>query len=137
MIKKFLKINNMLDNYTLFLDIKEGEVISWKLYKRYDDSNKYFSEENVPIMTSEESSYEDLVKFAKKHRRYDIPSIMLKSNVFINGFVYVILLLNIFFRDDCVKGFILGVILMTTLSSVMIGTMEEKNFRVKWLEYEE
>lgn len=137
MLKKYIKLNNMLDNYNLLLDTKEGEVISWKLYKRYDDSNKYFSEENVSIMTSEESSYEDLVKFAKKHRKYDIPLIMLKSNVFINGVVYVILLLNIFFRDDCVKGFILGVILMTTLSSTMIGTMEEKNFRVKWLEYEE
>lgn len=137
MLKKFIKLNNMLDNYHLFLDVKEYKLIGWRLYKKYDDPKMYSSVENEPIMTSEESSYKDLVKFAKKHKKYDIPRTLLKTNVYISIIVLIICLLNIFFGNEWIRGFILGADLMLITSSTMIGMIEERNFKVSLLEYEE
>lgn len=136
MLKKFLKLNNKLDNYHLIMHFG-NDVIGWELYKKYDDPRKYFDVENKPIMTSAESDYKDLVKFVKTHRRYDITKVVLRSNVIISIIIFMICILNIFLKNDYIRGFVLGADLILIFSSIIIGIINEKNFRVSLLEYKE
>lgn len=70
MLKNESKIRKYLGkNYHLHTRFPSGE---WLLYKKYTSWRDYISEENKPIMTNETHTEEDLLKFAKKHRKYDI-----------------------------------------------------------------
>lgn len=68
-MKNEWKIREMLDVKKYHLCTSNtGE---WSLYRYYDDFEKYMSEDNKAIMTSETHTEKDLLKFAKEHRVID------------------------------------------------------------------
>lgn len=107
------KIRRLLDysRYHLFED-SNG---SWKLFRKFED---YPFDKMGPIMTSEDYTYEDLLKFAKSHKKYDLRStsrslivwialILCWVNIFTKGLSLLILGLDLAFFIvliyDCIE----------------------------------
>ena len=72
--KKYEKIRYYLgDSYHLHECYTADNKWEFKLYRKYEG---WMKDNSGPIMTSEDHTYEDLYKFAKKHRKYNIRLIL-------------------------------------------------------------
>lgn len=82
------KVRRLLDynKYHLFED-SNG---SWKLFRKFEG---YPFDKMGPIMTSEDYTYEDLLKFAKSHKKYDLRNTSKNIIVFVT---LILCLVNIF-----------------------------------------
>ncbi len=71
-MKREKEIRRLLGNdYHLSIEMQDGKVMQWVLFKNYMDSSIYFSENNKAIMRSGLNTEEELYEFAKKHNRKD------------------------------------------------------------------
>lgn len=70
MLKNKRKIRKLLnrDKYYLCTD----NFGNWELFKHYEKFDEYMSSYNKPIMTNRSHTEKELLKFAKKHREYNI-----------------------------------------------------------------
>lgn len=136
MNKKELKIRKLLgyEDYHLY---SENDFENWKLFKKYKNFERYISNENKPIMTSETHTIDDLYKFAKKHHKIDESkgtSTTLITIAFINLFIAIV---NLFLKINYIRGFIMGINLTILIISFTKLIIADKNMKVFDLECEE
>lgn len=121
------KVRRLLDynKYHLFED-SNG---SWKLYRKYEG---YPFDKMGPIMTSEDYTYEDLLKFAKSHKKYDLRNTSRNIIVFI---ALILCLVNIFTKG--LSLFILGLDLAFIIVLIFDTIEISHNHKVTMMELEE
>lgn len=121
------KIRRLLDynRYHLFED-SNG---SWKLYKKWEG---YPFDKMGPIMDSERHTYEDLLKFAKAHKRYDLRSTSRTTIVYI---AIICCFINIFTKG--LSLFILGLDLAFFIALIFDTIEMNRNHKVTMMELEE
>lgn len=121
------KVRRLLDynKYHLFED-SNG---SWKLYKKYEG---YPFDKMGPIMDSERHTYEDLLKFAKSHKKYDLRN----TSRAIIAYVAIILCLVNFFTKG-LSLFILGLDLAFIIVLICDCIEMNHNHKVTMMELEE
>ena len=117
--KKYNKIRKYLGNdYHLCEEYPSGK---WKLFLKYDG---YLNDGSGPIMTSDDYTYEDLYKFAKKHREYDSQQIVFMV-LFITSLILIgVSILNVFIHSVYLRGFLNGadfIIILTCITYMFVG----------------
>lgn len=96
-MKNEKEIRKLLGNdYHLSIEMKNGEIMQWALFRNYTDSGIYFSEDNKAIMRSGLNTEEELYDFAKKHHRMDYNKFGNKVVKFSIMLVFVIAIINVF-----------------------------------------
>ena len=127
-MKKEAKIREMLgDDYHLFNNNSKGE---WKLFRQYKDFDLYFCEENKPIMTSETHTEEELYKFAKKNRKYDIENANNSINIIVAWLCCIVLIINFFIKIEWLRYFIWGVDFYLIINCIYRLILLEHNNKV-------
>ena len=107
-MKKQGKIRRLLgENFHLSIEYKEGEI-AWKLFRYYKDQDLYFDQHNKAIMTSEDSTEKDLLKFAKKNHIYDLQLLHSKKGVYIATILLAFCIIRIFIDNDILYGMWIG-----------------------------
>lgn len=121
------KVRRLLDynKYHLFED-SNG---SWKLFRKFEG---YPFDKMGPIMTSEDYTYEDLLKFAKSHKKYDLRSTSKNIIVFV---VLILCLVNIFTKG--LSLFIFGLDLALIIVLICDCIEMSHNHKVTMMELEE
>ena len=128
-MKKELKIRRLLgNNYHLCVELKEDGTCKWELYRRYSDKDLYFSKFNKAIMTSEDSTEKDLLKFAKKNREYDYIEIDGHINLAVSLITFILAIINLFLRNHTMAIIILSTGIHTLIKSFVRMHVYEKNF---------
>lgn len=139
MKKDMWEIRKMLgENYHLLEECKWGEnnkiIETWKLYAKYagwiDDGSK-------PIMTSETHTYEDLCKFAKEHYTWDCDLIVGKVSMVILIIILIIAILNCFWNNKILMGFIWGINTFGIILSTTRLIVSDHNWKITQLKYKE
>ncbi len=101
--KKFYKIQEMLDyeEYHLNIDFMfnefEYDYTKWKLFKKYDG---WLNDGSEPLMSSDNTSVDELYKFVKKHRKIDPVYSLNKVIVPIVWLILTFMIIRIFFIDN-------------------------------------
>lgn len=135
MEKKYSKVRNLLSNdYHLCMEFKDNNI-EWKLFKKYDDPKIYFSKDNRPIMTSETNTYEELLEYAKKHRKYNLEIVLSVQFMISSSFLLIISIINIFIKNTGIRYFLWGANFITLLTLLTITIISKKNFNVISNEY--
>lgn len=121
------KVRRLLDynKYHLFED-SNG---SWKLFRKFEG---YPFDKMGPIMDSERHTYEDLLKFAKSHKKYDLRSTSRSIIVFI---VLILCWVNIFTKG--LSLFILGLDLAFIIILIFDTIEMSHNHKVTMMELKE
>lgn len=73
-IDKLIKIQGKINKnlYHLHVHTDLEEFYEWRLYRVFQDIDKYFSEENRPILDSRVDSIDDLMTYLTKHDGFDV-----------------------------------------------------------------
>lgn len=128
------KIRKLLGNeYHLSIHYKSDmNNYRWVLFKKYDDTKIYFSEDNEPIMSSETNTIDELYEYAKKHHKIDEHFTILKSSIFVACINLFVIVINIiFFNNQFIRGFIWGVDFVIILNSIILHIIWEHNWKVR------
>lgn len=134
-MKNESKIRRLLGNdYHLYTSIKfvnsMDHITEWKLFKKYTDSNVYFSKDNKPIMDSEHNTEEELLQFAKTHHKIDEHRAMAMARIIIAWSVCVILILNIFINSNTIRWACLTIDLVLVLETIISHIIWSYNWKV-------
>lgn len=134
-MKKEHKIRKLLGrNYHLCIIDTTGE---WKLFKKYPVWEMYLNENNKPIMTSEDSTEEDLYNFAKKHKKYDIGIVVSRIGTLTIEITLILkVLTKILFKMN-LSSLFLGLVLGEFIIFVIFEVFNIHNLQVESLELEE
>ncbi len=138
-MKKELKIRRLLgNNYHLWIDLKEDGTCKWELYRRYSDKDLYFSKFNKAIMTSEDSTENDLLKFAKKNREYDYSEIEGRVDFAISLIMCILAVINLFLKSHTMAIIIISTSIHIFIKSLIRMDVNGKKFnnRMKRLKEE-
>lgn len=111
------------------------EITTWKLFRKYNDSKMYFSTDNKAIMTSEENTEEELLKFAKEHYKYDYIKIHSWLRVIVSYVVVMILMANIFISNSYIRTIGLSIdayLLIDCFISFIVMDHNEKIKMKQW-----
>lgn len=134
------KIRNWLgDRYHLNTEItfKEDKtkIEKWKLFRVYPN---WMTDGSEPIMTSETHTDEELMNFAKKHRKYNL-SIVDSTTMVILAWLNLILgFFNILlFRKVFIRGFICGIDFTIIVVSLVKLIYLKRNEKVEDNEFKE
>ena len=121
------KVRRLLDynKYHLFED-SNG---SWKLFRKFEG---YPFDKMGPIMDSERHTYEDLLKFAKSHKKYDLRDISRSVIVFV---ALILCWVNIFTKG--LSLLILGLDLAFIIVLIFDTIEMSHNHKVTMMELEE
>lgn len=138
MKKDMFKIERMLgENYHLCEECKWNEdklEETWKLFAKYsgwiDDGSK-------PIMTSETHTYEDLYNFAKEHNVWNCDLVIGKVSMVIMTIILIIAVLNCFWNNAELRGFILGVNIFGIAISISRLVISNHNWKISKLKFKE
>ncbi len=135
-IERIEKIRKILgDEYHLSAFVGLEEVKYWVLYKKYRDSKIYYSEDNKPIMASDNNSLDELYDFAKKHHKIDEHIVLNLVDVVIALITLVLVVVNGFFiKSELLRGVFLGVDLLMWINVVVGHIIYKKNQKVDFLE---
>lgn len=138
-MKNEKEIRKLLGNdYHLSIEMKDGEIMQWVLFKNYKDSAVYFSEDNKAIMRSGINTEEELYEFAKKHHRLDFQKVNSKVRlVLLLGFLVLSLVNAIFVHNTTISTFILSCDLILIIWSVADFHCYNHNWKIDMLELEE
>lgn len=133
------KIRELLGNeYHLSTEYKgEKEPIRWVLYRRYKDTDIYFSEDNKPIMSSDTHSMVELYKYAKSHQRVDG---IMKTRWVICVILFINAILsfsNIYFNSKIIRTIVLVNDFDFLLIYAVLFYFWHKNNKVDMLELKE
>ena len=139
MSEKESKIRKLLGNEYHLCSHYEGlNLEKWYLFKKYKNPKIYFNDINKPVMTSENNTIDDLYEFAKKHHKIDVTKSILMVNTIICFVSMIVLALNIiFFNNDFIRYFILGIDIAIIIIDIVIYKVNNHNFDVDMLEYKE
>jgi len=133
-LKKEFKIRRLLgDNYHLSTtyDIENERVKEWQLFREYENQDLYFSEFNKAIMTSEDSTEKDLVKFARKNHVYDFERLHIGKGVCISYALLILCIVNAFIKSDLIFGIWLGMTIYLWIDLLLDWIFSGHNFRIK------
>lgn len=140
MMKNESKIRRLLGkDYHLRVNIEWDENMNpkytWKLFRRYNDSKMYFCEDNKAIMTSEDNTEEDLLKFAKEHHKYDYNRVHAILRVIVSYIVMIMLFANIFISNRYIRAIGLSIdayLLIDCFISFIVINHNEKVEMKQW-----
>lgn len=108
-LKKEKKIRKLLgERFHLYVD-NHG---NWKLFRKYSDLEIYLSNENTEIMNSENNSEKELLKFAKKNRKYNVEKSITTITLVILWLAAGLAFINIFISSEVIRGFVFGIDLL-------------------------
>lgn len=124
-LKKEKKIRKLLgERFHLYVD-NHG---NWKLFRKYSDLEIYFSNENIEIMNSEDNSEKELLKFAKKNRKYNVKKSIITITSVILWLAAGLAFVNIFISSEIISGFVLGIDLLAVCQVLIKSIVKEHNF---------
>lgn len=127
-LKKEKKIRKLLgERFHLYVD-NNG---NWKLFRKYDNSKLYFSTENIDIMNSNNNSEKELLRFAKKNRRYDADKVIFNTTLTIVWLNVILASVNIFINSEVIRGFILGIDFLALWQSLIKMVVSNHNLKCK------
>lgn len=127
-LKNEAKIRNLLGNqFHLCVD----NYGNWKLFRKYDNSKLYFSTENIDIMNSNNNSEKELLRFAKKNRRYDADKVIFNTTLTIVWLNVILASVNIFINSEVIRGFILGIDFLALWQSLIKMVVSNHNLKCK------
>ena len=133
-LKKEKKIRKLLgERFHLYVD-NNG---NWKLFRKYNDLEIYFSNENTEIMNSEDNSEKELLKFAKKNRKYNVEKSIITITSVILWLAVGLAFVNIFISSEIVIGFILGIEFLAVCQVLIKSISKEHNFNLANKDLEE
>lgn len=131
-LKNEEKIRKMLGkNYHLSVS-SEGE---WFLYRKYDDWDKYTSPNNKAIMTSETNTEDELLKFAKEHKRYDELEIRCTVRTLILFATVILSFMNCWLSSELIRGIVLGIDMAIIIIAVAELLVTEHNLKITKKEF--
>lgn len=147
-MKTINKIRKMLGNrYHLSVEVgtakptitgEKVEITKWVLYRNYENGDPiYWSDDNKPIMRSEENTIAELYDFAKSHQRPDLGKTILKSNFWILTVVLVICFANFYLKSDILRGVVITADIIVLLTDLIIHIVSNKNHKVNMRELAE
>lgn len=130
--EKLRKIRKMLGkDYHLSVS-SEGE---WSLYRKYDNLNKYISSNNEAIMTDKTNTEDELLKFAREHKRYDES----KARYIVKTLILYVAVILCFINCWLSSTFVIGIILGMDIAIMIINFAEllvsEHNFKITRKEF--
>ena len=131
------KIRRMLgENYHLCEEcgFDNGFKTTWKLYAKYAG---WIDDGSEPIMTSETHTYEDLYKFAKEHCVWDCDLVVGKASMVVLIIILVIAILNCFWNNKILMGFIWGINVFSIILSTTRFIVSNHNWKITQLKYKE
>lgn len=124
-LKKEKKIRKLLgERFHLHVD-NHG---NWKLFRKYSDLEIYLSNENTEIMNSENNSEKELLKFAKKNRKYNVEKLITTITLVILWLAAGLTFINIFISSEVIRGFVLGIDLLAVCQTLIKSIVREHNF---------
>ena len=127
-LKKEKKIRKLLGHqFHLCVD----NYGNWKLFRKYDNSKLYFSAENIDIMNSNNNSEKELLRFAKKNRRYDADKVIFNTTLTIVWLNVILASVNIFINSEVIRGFILGIDFLALWQSLIKMVVSNHNLKCK------
>lgn len=126
------------DRYHLNTEItfKEDKtkIEKWKLFRVYPG----WTEDNSgAIMTSETHTDKELMKFAKKHRKYDLSMVDNTIFIIISYLNIFTIILNVWIKNKYLAGFYWGINFLIIITSIVKLIFIEKNSKVTKLEFKE
>lgn len=127
-LKKEKKIRKLLGNQFYLCVDNYG---NWKLFRKYDNSKLYFSTENIDIMNSNNNSEKELLRFAKKNRRYDADKVIFNTTLTIVWLNVILASVNIFINSEVIRGFILGIDFLALWQSLIKMVVSNHNLKCK------
>lgn len=131
-LKNAEKIRKMLGkNYHLSVS-SEGE---WFLYRKYNDWDKYTSPNNKAIMTSETNTEDELLKFAKEHKRYDELEIRCTVRTLILFATVILSFMNCWLSSELIRGIVLGIDMAIIIIAVAELLVTEHNLKITKKEF--
>lgn len=138
-IKDEYKIRRWLgDRYHLNTEItfKEDKtkIEKWKLFRVYPG---WMKDNSGAIMTSETHTDKDLMKFAKKHRKYDLSLLDNMTFVVIAHFNIILVILSFLLGSKCLLGFTYGINFVIIVTCIIKDIFINKNSKVSKLEFKE
>lgn len=131
MLKEEKKIRKLLDYKRYHLHTtSEGE---WQLFKKYEDLDTYYSKKNKAIMTNETHTEEDLLKFAKEHKKYSLGEYHNTYSIIIFTLGWIFIILG--WIVNGVFAFIaLGVYINHLISTLIWSYQSSRNIEVEFQE---
>lgn len=71
-IEKIMKIQGIINRslYHLSIHTDLEKECSWRLYRVFEDFEKYMSNDNRPILESSVDSIDDLINYLEKHNGF-------------------------------------------------------------------
>ena len=132
-IRKWLGNRYHLNVELTFLEDKTS-IEKWKLFKVYEG---WMHDNSDAIMTSETHTEEELFKFAKEHRRYDLSIVGSKAMSVVAFFNLILVFLNIWFRTNFIRGFVWGVDFTIVVVCFVKMFYLKKNEKVEEKEFRE
>lgn len=127
-LKNEAKIRKLLGNqFHLCVD----NYGNWKLFRKYDNSKLYFSTENIDIINSNNNSEKELLRFAKKNRRYDADKVIFNTTLTIVWLNAILASVNIFINSEVIRGFILGIDFLALWQSLIKMVVSNHNLKCK------
>ena len=131
-LKNEEKIRKMLGkNYHLSVS-SEGE---WFLYRKYDDWDSYTCPNNKAIMTSETNTEDELLKFAKEHKRYDESIVRYIVRALILLVAVILSFMNLWLSSTYIRGIICGIDITIVIIVVAELLVTEHNFKITKKEF--
>lgn len=131
-LKNEEKIRKMLGkNYHLMVSSDE----KWSLFRKYDDWDKYISPNNKAIMTSETNTEDELLKFAKEHKRYDESKIRCIVRNLILFAAVILSFMNCWLSSELIRGIALGIDIAIIIVAVAELLVSEHNFKITKKEF--
>lgn len=126
------------DRYNLNTEItfKEDKtkIEKWKLFRVYPG---WMEDNSGAIMTSETHTDDDLIKFAKKHRKYDLSMVDNTIFVIMSYLNFFTIILNVWIKNKYLAGFYWGINFLIIITSIVKLIFIEKNSKVTNLEFKE
>lgn len=107
------------------------------MFKKYDDPDVYFSNDNKEIMNSDKHTKEDLLEYAKKHHKIDVSKTFHRISTIVISIILVLSLINVFINSYTLRIFILTSDLYLLSTSIILMFIDEHNFNIKMEKYKE
>lgn len=131
-LKNERKIRKMLGkNYHLSVS-SDGK---WSLFRKYDDWDKYISPNNKAIMTSKTNTEDELLKFAKEHKRYDELEIRCIVRSLILFAAVILSFMDCWLSSELIRGIALGIDIAIIIVAVAELLVSEHNFKITKKEF--
>lgn len=106
-------------------------IVQWKLYKKYDDIDIYFSNDNKPIMDNEHNTEDELLEFAKTHHKIDEYKAANITRLILLIILLILSIINMFIHNVSLRHIIISSEIILLIESIVSFNVHNHNWRVK------